>query len=90
MPGTYVLDGHFEAFIQGRLEIGRYDDAGEVLRDALRMTEDRERRLSALDASLARGLADLEAGRAHDADAAGSRAFMKVDFSPTNSSLGFA
>ena len=31
--------------------------------------EERERRLASLDASIARGLADIAAGRVHDADA---------------------
>jgi antitoxin ParD1/3/4 len=36
---------------------------------ALRLMEDRERRLAAVDAAIERGLADIEAGRVHDADA---------------------
>ena len=37
--------------------------ASEVLRDALRLMEDRERSLAALDAALARGIADVDADR---------------------------
>jgi antitoxin ParD1/3/4 len=33
------------------------------VRDALRLLEDRERRLAALDAALTRGVMDIEAGR---------------------------
>jgi len=37
-----------------------------VLRDALRLMEERERRLASLDAPIARGLADIEADRVHE------------------------
>ena len=69
MPDRYSLGQHFEAFIQGQLSSGRYGDASEVLRDALRLMEDRERRLASLDASISRGLSDITAGRVHDSDA---------------------
>jgi antitoxin ParD1/3/4 len=68
MPSSYTLGQHFEAFIQAQLASGRYNDASEVLRDALRLMEERERRLAAVDAALERGVADIEAGRVHDAD----------------------
>ena len=64
----YSLGDHFDAFVEGQLSSGRYADVSEVLRDALRLMEDREARLSSVDASIARGLGDIEAGRIHDAD----------------------
>src|SRR5262249_1771415 len=69
MPSSYTLGQHFEAFIQAQLASGRYNNASEVVRDALRLMEDRERRLAAVDAAIERGLADISAGRVHDADA---------------------
>ena len=42
---------------------GRYGSQSEVLREGGRLIQDREVRLAALDASIARGLADSEAGR---------------------------
>jgi len=68
MSSRYSLGPHFEAFVQSQLSSGRYNSAEEVLRDALRLMEERERRLASLDASIARGLADIEAGRVYDAD----------------------
>jgi antitoxin ParD1/3/4 len=59
----------FRAFIEAQLASGRYNDASEVVRDALRLMEERERRLAAVDAALERGMADIEAGRVHDAEA---------------------
>jgi antitoxin ParD1/3/4 len=69
MPSSYTLGKHFEAFIQAQLASGRYNSASEVLRDALRLMEERERRLAAMDSAIERGVADMEAGRVHDADA---------------------
>ena len=68
MPSSYSIGRHFEAFVRGQLSSGRYKNASEVLRDALRLMEERERRLARLDDSIARGIADIEAGRVHDPD----------------------
>jgi antitoxin ParD1/3/4 len=68
MPSSYTLGKHFEAFVQAQLASGRYNNASEVLRDALRLMEERERRLAALDTAISRGITDIEAGRLHDAD----------------------
>lgn len=68
MPSSYTLGKHFEGFVKAQLAGGRYNNASEVLRDALRLMEDRERRLAASDARIARGIADADAGRVHDLD----------------------
>jgi antitoxin ParD1/3/4 len=70
MPTVYALDGHFEAFVQAQLASGRYTDANDVLRDALGLMEDRERKLGALDASIEQGLGDIAAGHVRDLDEA--------------------
>ena len=36
---------------------------GEILRDGVRLVQEREARMTSLDASIARGLADADAGR---------------------------
>jgi antitoxin ParD1/3/4 len=68
MPSSYTLGEHFETFVKSQLASGRYGNASEVLRDALRLMEERERKLAALDTSIARGIADVSAGRVQDAD----------------------
>jgi antitoxin ParD1/3/4 len=69
MPSSYTLGPHYEAFVQAQLASGRYNNKSEVLRDALRLMEERERRLTALDAAIARGIADADAGYVEDAEA---------------------
>jgi antitoxin ParD1/3/4 len=68
MPSSYTLGRHFETFVQTQLTSGRYNNASEVIRDALRLMEDRDRRLSALGAAMERGMADIKANRVHDLD----------------------
>ncbi|MBW4037114.1 MULTISPECIES: type II toxin-antitoxin system ParD family antitoxin [Acidiphilium] len=68
MPSSYTLGKHFETFVQAQLASGRYGNASEVVRDALRLMEERERRMVALDVAIGRGLADIEAGRVHAVD----------------------
>lgn len=68
MPSSYTLGAHFESFVQDQLASGRYNSASEVLRDALRLMEERETRRAAVHAAIMRGVADVEAGRVHDAD----------------------
>lgn len=69
MSNVYALGKHFDGFIAAQLASGRYKDADEVVRDGLRLLEDRERKLSSLDAAITRGLEDIEAGRVHDGEA---------------------
>lgn len=52
-----------ESFVASLVETGRYNSKSEVLREGVRLIQERETRLAALDASLARGLADADAGR---------------------------
>ena len=68
MPAGVALDETLEAFVQSQLATGRYRDADEVVRAALRLMRERERRLAELDAAITRGIADGEAGRVYDPD----------------------
>lgn len=43
MPSSYVIGEHFENFIHSQVEAGRYASASEVIRDSLRLLENRER-----------------------------------------------
>jgi antitoxin ParD1/3/4 len=57
------LGKQLETFVAQLVQSGRYNSKSEVLREGVRLIQDREARLAALDASIARGLADLESGR---------------------------
>ena len=62
------LGKQLEDYIQQLVEAGRYGSKSEVLREGIRMVQDRETRLAALDASIARGLANVDSGRTAPAD----------------------
>ena len=54
-----------EKFVAKLVATGRYHSKSEVLREGVRLIQERETRLAALDASIARGVAD--AGRVKSA-----------------------
>ncbi|MEW6038397.1 MAG: type II toxin-antitoxin system ParD family antitoxin [Pseudomonadota bacterium] len=43
MPSSYAVGQHFEQFIRQQIQSGRYTRASEVVREALRLLENRER-----------------------------------------------
>ncbi|WP_336966773.1 type II toxin-antitoxin system ParD family antitoxin [Sphingobium aquiterrae] len=57
------LGQQLEGFVAQLVAAGRYNSKSEVLREGVRLVQDREARLAALDASIARGIADADAGR---------------------------
>ena len=52
-----------ESFVSKLVETGRYNSKSEVLREGIRLIQERETRLSVLDQALSRGIADADAGR---------------------------
>lgn len=62
------LGQQLENFVASLVATGRYNSKSEVLREGVRLIQDRETRLAALDASIARGLGDAEAGNTTPAD----------------------
>jgi antitoxin ParD1/3/4 len=63
MASSVDLGSQLEAVVARLVSEGRYHSKSEVLREGVRLIQEREARLAALDASIARGLADAEAGR---------------------------
>lgn len=57
------LGTQLEGFVSKLVETGRYNSKSEVLREGIRLIQEREARLAALDQALACRLADAEAGR---------------------------
>ena len=60
MATSYSIGKHFEAFIERLIASGRYSTASEIIRDGLRMIEereqDREAKLEWLRAEIQKGL----------------------------------
>jgi antitoxin ParD1/3/4 len=65
-----VLTAHHESVIETLVGSGRYQNASEVLREGLRLIEEREAReaakLKALQEAAQVGIADLDQGRYRD------------------------
>ena len=62
-----------EGYVNELVTKGRYNSKSEVLREGVRLVQEREAKLAALDAALARGIADVEAGRVISLDEAFDR-----------------
>lgn len=67
------LGEQLETFVSTVVASGRYNSKSEVSREGVRLVQDPEARLAALDASIARGLADADAGRTRPINAAFDR-----------------
>jgi antitoxin ParD1/3/4 len=69
MATSYSIGKHFEEFIASLIESGRYSTASEIIRDGLRMIEereqDREAKLKWLRAAIQEG---LDSGPAEEFD----------------------
>jgi antitoxin ParD1/3/4 len=57
------LGEHWEVFIKNEIASGRYGSASEVVRDALRVMEERKSKLEALRTHLAQGAEQAEKGQ---------------------------
>ena len=75
MPSSYTLGDHFEDLIKNLVHSGRYASASEVVRDGLRLIEDREKgrelKLAELRSAIREG---LESGASEPLDVAEIRA----------------
>ncbi|HYG25542.1 MAG TPA: type II toxin-antitoxin system ParD family antitoxin [Caulobacteraceae bacterium] len=66
MPSSVNLGNQLEGVVTELVKSGRYNSRSEILREGVRLVQEREARLKALDAGIRRGLADAKAGRVHD------------------------
>lgn len=57
------LGTRLEQVLEMLVASGRYNSKSEILREGVRLVEEREKRLQALDLMLDAGLADAQAGR---------------------------
>jgi antitoxin ParD1/3/4 len=52
---SFSLGEHFTTFVEAQVQEGRYNNASDVMRAALRLLEEREARMGALRAALVEG-----------------------------------
>lgn len=57
-----------ENFVAQMIKTGRYNSKSELLREGVRLIQEREARLAALDAAIVRGVADADGGRFSQAE----------------------
>ncbi|MDM3870976.1 type II toxin-antitoxin system ParD family antitoxin [Porticoccus sp. W117] len=62
---SYTVGRHFDQFIREQVRAGRYNNGSEVVREGLRLVEEREARLAALRQHLADS---IERGGSHTDD----------------------
>lgn len=62
------LGQQLEGYITKLVEMGRYGSKSEVLPEGVRLIQDRETQLIALDAVIEHGIADSDVGRSQSAE----------------------
>lgn len=68
MPSSVDLGATLEATVSRLVKSGRYNSRSEVLRAGVRLVQEQELRLAALDAAVSRGVAEADAGQIYDLD----------------------
>ncbi|MEA3536304.1 type II toxin-antitoxin system ParD family antitoxin [Rhizobium sp. CC-YZS058] len=63
MAQSAQLGEHLENYVESLVSTGRFRSRDEVLREGVRLLEEREKRLITLDAAIERGIADMDSGR---------------------------
>ena len=56
MPSSYTLDAHYETLVENLVSSGRFASASDVMREGLRLLEDREVKRQALIQAIQEGL----------------------------------
>jgi len=65
MPSSVDLGKKLESTVAKLVAKGRYNSRSEVLREGVRLVEEREKALIRLDRALESGIADVKAGRVY-------------------------
>jgi len=86
---TLTLTGELEQFVRDEVRRGAFASSSEYVRDLVRerylKERDRAAKLEALDAALARGIADAKAGRTIPLDEAFGRLRAELNLSDRSS-----
>ena len=67
------LGRQLEAYVSDLVSKGRYGSKSEILREGVRLVQEREAGLAKLVQDLEKGMADIRAGRTHPAEEAFDR-----------------
>jgi antitoxin ParD1/3/4 len=86
MPSSVDLGKELEKTVNDLVKSGRYNSRSEVLREGVRLVEEREARLAALDVAIARGVADGDASRINPAASTFDRLAARYGTVSVNSS----
>ena len=73
MASSVNLGEQLEAFITEAVKTGRYGSRSEVLREGVRLVQEREAAWAQLDAEIQKGIEDIEAGRTEPLEVVGAR-----------------
>ena len=78
MTTTVDLGAPLERFVEEAVGSGRYGSRSEVLREGVRLVQEREQRLQHLHRLVDEGLADVDAGRTVPLDEAVAHAMTVI------------
>lgn len=73
MPSSVNLGEQLEAFVGEAVRSGRYGSRSEVLREGVRLVQEREALLAQARAEIGKGIEAAERGELEDLDAAADR-----------------
>lgn len=68
MPSSVNLGENLEGVVDDLVKNGRFGSRSEVLREGVRLVQERERYNAYVERAITEGLADIDAGRVYDAD----------------------
>lgn len=77
MASSVNLGEQLEAFITEAVRNGRYGSRSEVLREGVRLVQEREAKWARFEAEVQKGIDDADAGRTEDADVVFKRLIAK-------------
>lgn len=78
MPSSVNLGEQLEAFITDAVKNGRYGSRSEVLREGVRLVQEREVKWAQFDAEIQKGVDDSDAGRTIPLDEAFDRVLGRI------------